>query len=65
VHKESQCIHHRRQVSKRSDLRFKLQRGWRMVIASEVNSSIDHNTSLVDMGLDWLESTERVPSFEI
>ena len=36
-----------------------------MVIASEVNSSIDHNTSLVDMGLDWLESTERVPSFEI
>ena len=57
--------HMRSKMWSMEEVRSEVEAAVRMVIATEDNSTIDHNSSLMDMGLDSLGSVELVRSLEM
>jgi len=57
--------HVRSKMWSMEEVRSEVEAAVGMVIATEDNSTIDHNLSLMDMGLDTLGSTELVHSLEM
>ena len=56
--------HMRNKVWSTEEVRSEVEAAVRMVVATEDDGTIDHNSSLMDMGLDSLGSTELVRDLE-